>query len=572
MPSQAGTFSFTVQVKDSSNQTTSASFSINIAVPSTPVISGVSPSSGPISGGTNVTISGANFAAGATVTFGGMVANSVVVNSSTQIQAMTPSHLAGSVGVMVAENGQSSPSGASFTYNSLSPTIGAVSPNNGPTVGGTSVTIGGTNFLAGALVLFGTVPATNVSVVSATQIQAVTPANAAGPANVTVQDPGNLNAALSGGFTYNTSQSGPPTISGISPTSGAPGTQVTITGANFTSADTVSFGANPASATLVNASQLTTTVPSIAAGTYSVTVTDPDPASVTFNSFVVSPAPKGQSLLSGATVTGCGAINMSVPSGWSLLAADGFEGGNLCDQSAEGLGNGAVSCAKGHSGSCSISTNVSYDQAGPQWLYLQGHSGSFTSIYLSYWEYVDPQATFNDEYQVGDLWQSQNGGFAQEIAVGFLGQSFNATSAPMTFDPQNGVSNGVNPPTTYGQTVSMAGGTWHQYEIEWTPGNNGGCSVQVYRDSSLLASGSGLNCNGTVNMTGAQVQAGGQYTKLLWTNNGNPPPSGACTTLGNGFGSEYQGGGASFSAIAALCGPIVPSFNRYIDDVIVMKQ
>jgi hypothetical protein len=66
-----------------------------------PVLTGVGPASGPTMGGTAVTIDGANFAAGATVTFGSRTAPSVVVNSSSQIIATSPASDAGPVSVTV---------------------------------------------------------------------------------------------------------------------------------------------------------------------------------------------------------------------------------------------------------------------------------------------------------------------------------------------------------------------------------------------------------------------------------------------------------------------------------------
>ena len=52
-----------------------------------PTVSSVSPNNGPTAGGTAVTITGTNFATGATVTFGGTAATSVVVVNSTTITA-----------------------------------------------------------------------------------------------------------------------------------------------------------------------------------------------------------------------------------------------------------------------------------------------------------------------------------------------------------------------------------------------------------------------------------------------------------------------------------------------------
>ena len=133
-----------------------------------------------------MTITGTNFAAGATVTFGGTAATNVVVVNSTTITATTPAGSAGAVTVTVTNPGAQSGSLANgYTYVVV-PTVTSVSPNNGPAAGGTAVTITGTNFAAGATVTFGGTAATNVVVVSGTQITATTPAHAAGAVTVTV--------------------------------------------------------------------------------------------------------------------------------------------------------------------------------------------------------------------------------------------------------------------------------------------------------------------------------------------------------------------------------------------------
>jgi len=65
-------------------------------------------------------------------------------------------------------------------------TITGVLPISGSSSGGTNITITGTNFEAAATVTIGGAPATNVVVVSDTQITATTPAGFPGPAVVTV--------------------------------------------------------------------------------------------------------------------------------------------------------------------------------------------------------------------------------------------------------------------------------------------------------------------------------------------------------------------------------------------------
>ena len=167
-----------------------------------PTVTRVSPNSGTTAGGTAVTITGTNFAAGATVIFGSTAASNAVVVSGTQITATTPAGSAGAVTVTVSNPGRQSGGLASaFTYVA-SPTVTSVSPNNGSTSGGTAVTITGTNFAAGATVTFGSTAASNVVVVSGTQITATTPAGSAGAVTVTVTVNGQ-SGSLANGFTYN---------------------------------------------------------------------------------------------------------------------------------------------------------------------------------------------------------------------------------------------------------------------------------------------------------------------------------------------------------------------------------
>src|ERR1019366_7713449 len=99
----------------------------------------VSPSSGTTAGGTAVTITGTNFAAGATVTFGSNAATNVVVVSGTQITATKTAGSTGAVTVTVTVNGQSGSLASGFTYV-VPPTVTSVSPNTGSTAGGTAVT------------------------------------------------------------------------------------------------------------------------------------------------------------------------------------------------------------------------------------------------------------------------------------------------------------------------------------------------------------------------------------------------------------------------------------------------
>ncbi len=78
-----------------------------------------------------------------------------------------------------------------------------MNPASGPVTGGTSVEVTGANFASGATVDFGSVPATNVTVVSLIEITADSPAQAAGTVNVTVTTPGGTSSTSTADqFTY----------------------------------------------------------------------------------------------------------------------------------------------------------------------------------------------------------------------------------------------------------------------------------------------------------------------------------------------------------------------------------
>jgi len=86
-----------------------------------PTVTSVTPNTGSISGGADVAIAGANFVAGATVTFGGVAANPVAFVSNTSLIATIPAHAAGPVDVVVTNpDGQTGTLANGFTY--LAPT------------------------------------------------------------------------------------------------------------------------------------------------------------------------------------------------------------------------------------------------------------------------------------------------------------------------------------------------------------------------------------------------------------------------------------------------------------------
>lgn len=72
-----------------------------------PTLTFVSPASGPLTGGTQVTLTGTQFAAGATVTVGGVAATGCAVFSSTQMTCTTPAGTVGAKNVVLTQAGGS---------------------------------------------------------------------------------------------------------------------------------------------------------------------------------------------------------------------------------------------------------------------------------------------------------------------------------------------------------------------------------------------------------------------------------------------------------------------------------
>jgi hypothetical protein len=105
----------------------------------------VLPSTGPNTGGTNVTLSGQNFGSNPTIAFGAQLASSITANSVTQIQVTTPANvLSGAVNVSVYfSNGSLAVAPDAFSYG---PQILRVLPNAGNSSGGDAVAIYGYGF------------------------------------------------------------------------------------------------------------------------------------------------------------------------------------------------------------------------------------------------------------------------------------------------------------------------------------------------------------------------------------------------------------------------------------------
>lgn len=125
-PRASGTWTFTVKVIDHkvraapkapyTQNTATQALSVTITQPA-PVISSVKPDSGPVTGGTKVTIIGSALEGATSVTFGGAAAESYSVNApGTRITAYSPTGTSGTVWITVVTPGGTSPLSAADQF------------------------------------------------------------------------------------------------------------------------------------------------------------------------------------------------------------------------------------------------------------------------------------------------------------------------------------------------------------------------------------------------------------------------------------------------------------------------
>jgi hypothetical protein len=314
----AGTGATTVSVTNGTGASNTLPYTYNVAGP---VVSTVCPTSGPAAGGNTVVINVFGFTNATAVTFGSKAATFTVV-SKTVINAVVPPGPSAGGKVSVVIIGYQIAAATTYTYIAA-PAPTAVFPTAGVTAGGDIVAITGTGLTGTTSVKFGTTPATSFTVISDTEVDAITPMHVVGTVPINITTPGGTNSSLS--FSFQPS----PVINSITPTSGpiTGGTVVTITGAGLIDTIGVNFGTTPATGFTVGSDNTVTAIaPAKAAGVCAVTVIT---AFATSNGatfiYVAAPTLTGLSPTGGPIV---GGNNVTLTGTGFLTATDVFFGAN----------------------------------------------------------------------------------------------------------------------------------------------------------------------------------------------------------------------------------------------------
>lgn len=153
-------------------------------------------------------------------------------------------------------------------------------PASGTIEGGTVVTITGSGFTAATTATFDGVAATNVELLSDTQIRVTTPAHAAGNVTVVVARDDGTAITEQNAFDYIDPNAVPElAFTRVEPAEGSTdgGTTINLIGANFEAGMTVVIGGQRASSvTFVNPSKLTVVTPAHVAGSVPIVIVAPD--------------------------------------------------------------------------------------------------------------------------------------------------------------------------------------------------------------------------------------------------------------------------------------------------------
>ncbi|MEU8994392.1 IPT/TIG domain-containing protein [Streptomyces caniferus] len=261
----------TVNVTVSTAGGTSNALPYTYAAAPVPVLSSLSPTSGPTAGGNVVTLNGTNLGGATSVKFGSNSAT-VLTNTAGQITVIAPAGPPSSVNVTVTTAGGTSNPLPYFYL--AAPTLSDLSPHLGPDTGGNTVTVFGTNLTLTNAVNFGASPATSLVVVSDNQLTVTAPAGV-GTVVVTVTTPGGTSTAATGNpyYTY----LGAPVLTSLTPSHGADvgGDAIVLGGSNLTYTDAVTFGGVPASFAAISDTQVVATSPAGAPGTVNVVAHTP---------------------------------------------------------------------------------------------------------------------------------------------------------------------------------------------------------------------------------------------------------------------------------------------------------
>ncbi len=181
--------------------------SLSNAYPPYPVVTGISPSSGPAAGGTLITITGTNFESTTAIQcqlFLYMGRGLFTVVNDTTITLVTPPGTGNQAFIVEGYMTGAGPGSTGYFQYLSGPAVSSISPSSGPATGGTAVTVTGSGFTGATAVTVGGLPLVNFVVVNDTTVTGTIPPGTSGPAGIVVTV-GENSSPPTTSFTYQSS-------------------------------------------------------------------------------------------------------------------------------------------------------------------------------------------------------------------------------------------------------------------------------------------------------------------------------------------------------------------------------
>jgi len=293
------------------------------------------------------------------------------------------------------------------------------------------------------------------------------------------------------------------------------------------------------------------------------TVSPPPPPPVS------STPPGNDGLLSGMTPG-----NYKIPSGWSLVRTQDFEGSIPGDE----YHDGNVTTDRYHTGSRSARGQYTGDGSAMRWMINPSGVGPFSEVYVSMWEFMESQARFSDElHAIRFEKRRSDGSLAMQVVFDIYGGFNEIDGGIWQINEGEGDGGGGFWESNYGPKIAWGQGSWVQWEVWFRPNTVGVPDgfFSIYKNGTKVFSVENKMLNGYTNFMngGVQVEVGGVYTKHVWYQ--NYPINSICSkNYGDGVGYAREDSWSNPCVCPNQCPPngMVPKFYRYFDDVIVLKK
>lgn len=268
-----------------------------------------------------------------------------------------------------------------------------------------------------------------------------------------------------------------------------------------------------------------------------------------------------QSIMKGCAVSPTNVPNCTIPNGWTLRQAEGFDTGSL--GAGEALGLLAFETTKTHSGSKAVSYQVNAGGAIPNWTITM----NARDTYASWWEFLDSTVAVTLNFAVGSRNNTQLL-FDREPPIMCW---YNCASARMTMYAQ-GTSPVPNFSVFAGDYDSNFG-QWNQWEMhaKVNDPNVANGTMELWMNGDLVMGIYNTNFTGAQDGATYNIQLAGDYEDRISYTDGTftvcSPPN-----VTGFLAANYINWTTTINACPLQSPPNGhgPTYTQYLDDIIIL--